>query len=159
MNRARAQTIAVCAALALTGCGTDADGAPRTAARAFLGHLERGDAPGMCAVLTPRGVAELARDFGGSTCLQTTSAVARFVRTAPGQRRAVARARILESTDLPMSPAPYRADADATALRISFHDPILNRRQTFDVMLNRTGGRWRIDLGIAALFTIVQPTS
>lgn len=159
MTRTRAQMIAVCAALTLMGCGTDADGAPRAAARTFLQHLDSGDAAGMCAGLTSRGVAELARDFGGSTCLQTTRAVARFVRSAPGQRRAIAGARVLESTDLPMSPAPYRAGTDSTALRIAFDDPVLDRPQQADVQLRRIAGRWRLDLGVAALFTILRPTS
>ncbi len=144
----------VCALLLLAGCGGKHDGAPREALDTFLAHVAADDVNGACATATPAAVAELARDFGGDDCSETLAAVARYVRTAPGQRAAFQGARILEQGDVPLSPAPTRAEATVTQLRLQLRDPVLRRTQKLDVTLRRSG-HWRVDVGVAALFTLL----
>ena len=109
----------------------------------------------MCRSLSARAQAELARDFGGANCPATAAAAVRYVRDRAGLRAAVRGVTILPTSDIPLSPAPQRAGAASVALRLVVDDPVLGSRQAFDVGLRRIGGRWRVDAGIAALFTIV----
>lgn len=153
--RARVVTV-VCAFALLAGCGDTHDAAPRDALQAFLAHVVADDVNGACASATPAAVAELARDFRGHDCATTLGAVARYVRTAPGQRRALERARILAQGDTPLSPAPTRAEARTTSLRVQLRDPVLRRTQKLDVTLRRAGDGWRVDGGVAALFTLLR---
>jgi hypothetical protein len=152
---------AVVAVLALSvapaGCGDggpDPNG-PRAAAAALMDRLVDGDVGGVCRSLSARARAELARDFGGASCPATAAAAVRYVRDREGLRRAVRGVTILPNTDVPLSPAPQRAGASRVALRLVVADPVLGSRQAFDIGLHRIGGRWRVDSGIAALFTIV----
>jgi len=149
---------ALLAVLALAGCGTPAvsDEGPRAAATAFLQRLASGDVAGMCRSLSAAGAAELARDFGGSSCLATAAEVARYVAVHPGQRDAVRGVVIEANHDTPLSPAPFRAGATTAALRLVVDDPVLASRQAFDVRLRLVAGRWRVDAGMNALFTLVQ---
>lgn len=144
--------------LALAGCGEKAQERhePRAAAAALMERLANADARGVCRSLSARAQAELARDFGGPSCSATAAAAARHVRDRPGLREAVRGVRILPTSDIPLSPAPQRAGTDRVALRLVVDDPVLGSRQAFDIVLRRIGGRWRVDGGIAALFTIVR---
>jgi len=144
--------------VALAGCGGRAQErpGPRTAAAALMDRLADGDVGGVCRSLSSRARAELARDFGGASCPATAAAAVRYVRGRDGMRRAVRGVTILPNTDIPLSPAPQRAGAAHGALRLVVDDPVLGSRQAFDVLLRRIAGRWRVDRGIAALFTIVR---
>ena len=145
-------------ALALAGCGeraADADG-PRGAVAAFLQRLATGDVHGLCRSLSPAAVAELARDFGGSSCPQTARAAARYVASERGLRSAVREVTILPTLDVPLSPAPQRPGASTTALRLVIDDPVLGTRQALDVRLVLAAGRWRVDRGVNALFTLAR---
>ncbi len=144
--------------LALAGCGERAsdDDGPREAAAAFLQRLATGDVRGLCRSLSPAAVAELARDFGGSSCQQTAKAAARHVARTSGLRRAVGDVTILSTLDVPLSPAPQRPGATATALRLVIDDPVLGTRQALDVRLVLAAGRWRVDRGVNALFTLAR---
>jgi hypothetical protein len=153
---ARAITVVLATAL-LAGCGGEHAAAPRQSLQTFLASLAAGDVPVACATATAAAVAELARDFGGRDCVETLTAVGRHVRTTPGPRLALARARILAQGDTPLSPAPTRADATVTQFRVSLRDPVLRRTQKLDVTLRRRDGRWRVDAGVAALFTLLAP--
>jgi hypothetical protein len=154
--RARAVTLLLALVL-LAGCGGEHDAAPRQALQAFFAYVVAEDVSGACATATPAAVAELARDFGGGDCAETLAAVARYVRTTPGQRAALARAHVLKQGDTPLSPAPTRAGATVTQFRVSLRDPVLRQTQKLDVTLRRRGGRWRVDAGVAALFTLLAP--
>jgi hypothetical protein len=150
--------VLVCA-WSVGGCGgapaRDAQG-PREAAAAFLQRLADGDVRGMCRSLSANASAELARDFGGVTCAESATAAAHYVASRDDLRRAVAGVRILPNIDVPLSPAPYRAGATTTALRLVVDDPVLHSRQAFDVALRRDGGRWHVNAGMQALFTLVR---
>lgn len=147
--------------IALAGCGDEARERlnPRAAAAALMQRLANADARGVCRSLSARAQAELARDFGGSNCPATAAAAVRYVRDRAGLRDAVRGVRILPTSDVPLSPAPQRAGTGRAALRLVVDDPVIGRRQAFDIVLRRIGGRWRIDRGIAALFTIVRGRS
>ncbi len=153
---ARAVTVLLATAL-LAGCGGKHDAAPRAALQTFLARLAAGDVDGACATATPAAVAELARDFDGDDCPETLTAATRYVRTTPGQRVALKGARILAQGDTPLSPAPTRADATVAQFRVSLRDPVLRRTQKLDVTLRRGGTTWRVDAGVAALFTLLAP--
>jgi hypothetical protein len=157
---ARRRSLAACAAvLAVAGCGSspEPDLGPRLAVAAFLQQLARGDAPGMCRTLSAAAAADLARDFGGSSCETTAAEAARYVAARPGQRAAV-RGVVMEANyDTPLSPAPFRAGATTAALRLVIDDPVLASRQAFDVRVRLVAGRWRVDGGMNALFTLVRP--
>lgn len=148
----------VAVAFAVAGCGEPAAErlGPREAATAWLQRLAGGDVAGVCRSLTPRAVAELARDFGGTDCTQTSTRAARYVVGRKGMREAVRGVEILPTLDVPLSPAPQRAGATTAALRLVIDDPVLGTRQAFDVGLRRIGGRWRVDRGVSALFTLVR---
>jgi hypothetical protein len=142
---------ALLAVLALAGCGEPAaiDPGPRAAATAFMQRLASGDVRGMCRSLSAAAAADLARDFGGSTCMATAAEAARYV---------AVRGIVIEAThDTPLSPAPFRAGAQTAALRLVVDDPVLASRQSFDVQLRLIAGRWRVDGGLNALFTLVDP--
>jgi hypothetical protein len=143
--------------LALAGCGDRAQEplGPRAAAAALMDRLARGDVRGVCRSLSPRARVELALDFGGSSCRATAGAAVRYVGDREGMRQAVRGVRILRTSDVPLSPAPQRAGAATAALRLVVDDPVVGSRQALDVVLRRIAGRWRVDSGIAALFTIV----
>ena len=145
-------------ALALAGCGERAadDDGPREAAAAFLQRLATGDVRGLCRSMSAAAVAELARDFGGSSCPETAKAAARYVATARGLRSAIEEATILPTLDVPLSPAPQRPGATTTALRLVIDDPVLGTRQALDVRLVLAAGRWRVDSGVNALFTLAR---
>jgi hypothetical protein len=153
-----AAILLVCTAAA-AGCGDgrapDGHG-PREAAAAFLQRLASGDVRGMCRSLSANASAELANDFGGVTCAESAAAAADYVAARDDLRRAVAGVRILPNIDVPLSPAPYRAGATTTALRLVVDDPVLHSRQAFDVALRRDAGRWQVDAGMQALFTLVR---
>lgn len=156
-----AAAVALALSGVLTGCGDEARErlGPRAAAAAFLERLANADVPGVCRSLSVRAQAELARDFGGSACPATAAAAVRHVRDRPGLREAVRGVRILPTSDIPLSPAPQRPGAARVALRLVVDDPVLGSRQALDIALRRIGGRWRVDSGIAALFTIVPGRS
>lgn len=145
-------------AIALSGCGDKAQERldPRAAAAALMERLANADVRGVCRSLSARAQAELARDFGGSNCPATAAAAVRYVRDRAGMRKAVRGVRTLPTSDVPLSPAPQRAGATRAALRLVVDDPVLGSRQAFDIVLRRIDGRWRVDGGIAALFTIVR---
>ncbi len=149
---------ALLVASALAGCGERAGdgGGARAAAHAFLERLATADVSGMCRSLSPAAVAELARDFGGASCSQTAQAAARYVASTRGLRSAIRGVRILPTLDIPLSPAPARPGATTVALRLVIDDPVLASRQALDVRLRLTGGRWRVDGGVNALFTRVR---
>jgi hypothetical protein len=150
---------ALLAVLALAGCGEPvvSDAGPRAAAAAFMQRLASGDVRGMCRSLSAAAAADLARDFGGSSCRATAAEAARYVAVRPGQRDAV-RGIVIEAThDTPLSPAPFRAGARTAALRLVVDDPVLASRQSFDLQLRLVAGRWRVDGGLNALFTLVDP--
>jgi hypothetical protein len=150
--------IAIAIAIACGGCGGSAapgDG-PREAARAFLARLASGDVTGVCRSLSPAGAAELARDFGGATCRETAAEAARYVAVRSSMRAAIRGVRILPTLDVPLSPAPQRAGATSAALRLVIDDPVLGSRQALDVGLRLTGGRWHVDSGVDALFTLAR---
>jgi hypothetical protein len=150
---------ALAAALAVAGCGSspEPDLGPRLAVAAFLQELASGDASGMCRSLSAAAAVDLARDFGGASCEETATEAARYVAARPGERDAVHGVVIEANQDTPLSPAPFRAGAKMVALRLVIDDPVLASRQAFDVRLRRVAGRWRVDGGINALFTLVQP--
>jgi hypothetical protein len=159
-RRARLSAALVAAsALALAGCGgtpaRDPHG-PREAATAFLQRLASGDVRGMCRSLSGNGSAELAHDFGGVTCAESAAAATAYVAERDDLRRAIRGVRILPNIDVPLSPAPLRAGATTAALRLVVDDPVLRSRQAFDVGLRREAGRWRVDAGMQALFTLVR---
>jgi len=141
---------------AAAGCGGRAaeDDGPRAGASAYLERLAGGDVRGICRSLTATGAAELARDFGGTTCSATAAAASRYVAARPDLRDAVRGATILPTLDIPLSPAPQRAGARAAALRLVIDDPVLHSRQALDVRLRLERGRWRVDEGVNALFTL-----
>ena len=160
---AAAAAIALVGALsiALAGCGdrsTERLG-PRAAAAALMDRLANADVGGVCRSLSAPARAELALDFGGSSCPATAAATVRYVRDHPGMREAVRGVRILPTSDVPLSPAPQRAGTASAALRLVVDDSTLGSRQAFDIVLRRIDGRWRVDRGIAALFTIVRDPS
>ncbi len=144
--------------IAPAGCGDEAPERldPRAAAAALMQRLANADARGVCRSLSTAAQIELARDFGGSTCPATAAAAVRYVRDRAGMREAVRRVRILPTSDIPLSPAPQRAGNARAALRLVMDDPVLGSRQAFDIVLRRIDGRWRVDGGVAALFTIVR---
>lgn len=145
----------VCVALA--GCGAaGGSSAPRAALRTFLADLAGDDVAGACATLTPNAVAELARAFQGSTCGQTVATAARYVMLRSGERAAIGGATILPTVDIPLSPAPFRAGSTTTTLRVSYRDPVLGEQQEADIGLRLVAGGWRVDSGIAALFTLLS---
>jgi len=148
----------VALSLALAGCGDEAQERldPRAAAAALMQRLANGDVRGVCRSLSARALAELARDFEGSSCPATAAAAVRYVRDRAGMREAVRGVRILPTSDIPLSPAPRRAGMQRAALRLVVDDPVLGSRQAFDIVLRRIAGRWRVDGGVAALFTIVR---
>jgi hypothetical protein len=163
VSRGRRASIGALAALvalsiALAGCGGKAQERldPRAAAAALMERLANADARGVCRSLSTRAQAELARDFGGSSCPATAAAAVRYVRDRTGMREAVRGVRILPTSDIPLSPAPQRAGTARAALRLVVDDPVLGSRQAFDIVLRRIDGRWRVDSGVAALFTIVR---
>jgi len=140
----------------LGGCGTSAPPGPRDAVRTLLADLAADDVPGACATLTPSAVADLARAFRGSTCTQTLRTLAGYVQVRSGERAAIAGASILPTVDIPLSPAPYLPGSTTTTLRVSYRDPVLGEQQQLDVGLRLVGGRWLLDSGIAALFTLLS---
>ena len=150
--------VVVALSIALPGCGDEAQERlnPRAAVAALMERLANGDTHGVCRSLAAHAQAELARDFGGTSCAATAAAAGRYVRDRTGMRDAVRGVRILPTSDIPLSPAPQRGDTNQAALRLVVDDPVLGSRQAFDVVLRRIGGRWRVDAGIAALFTIVR---
>jgi len=149
----RCTYLLVLIALAVGGCNRPSDAAPRAALQEFLGQLTAAEAEEVCAGTTTRGVRELAHDFGGHTCTETVRAVGRYLEGAPAVRRALGRARIEPTTDVPMAPAPLRGGSDSVTLRVALRDPVVGRRQRVDITLRNAGGRWRVDSGAAALFT------
>jgi hypothetical protein len=144
--------------LGLSGCGVDAAAraAPRAALQTFLADLASGDVQGACRTATPRAVSDLARAFNGSTCAQTMATVTHYVEARAGEQAAVHSAVVLPTLDIPLSPAPYRRGSSTTTLRVSYEDPVLGEPQELDVGLRRVGGSWRVDSGIAALFTLLS---
>jgi hypothetical protein len=151
--------VAALVLVALAGCGDTrtADRAgPRQAASALMARLASVDVAGVCGVLSAHARAELAVDFGGSSCPQTAAATVRYVRDRTGMQRAVRGVRIYPTLDVPLSPAPQRAGAATVPLRLVYDDPALHSTQAFDILVRRIGGRWRVDSGISALFTIVH---
>jgi hypothetical protein len=145
------------AAVLLAGCTTPASpAAPRAALRALLADLAAGDVAGACRAVTPTAVADLARAFDGSTCAQTLSAATGYIRVRSGEQAAVAGASVLPTVDIPLSPAPFRAGSTTTTLRVSYRDPVLGEQQELDVGLRLDGDVWRVDSGIAALFTLLS---
>jgi hypothetical protein len=144
------------AGLAGTGCASTSDSGPRHALLSVLDALGSGNVAGACGKLTPAAAAELRRGFGGATCPRTLATAAGYVRARTGEQAAVRGARILPAVDIPLSPAPYRAGSPTAALRVAFNDPVLGQRQEFDVGLRLVGGRWQVDSGIAALFTLLR---
>lgn len=150
---------AALAAVALASCGAPAadDAGPRAAVAALLARLAGGDERGICRSLTASAAADLRRDVGGSTCAATAAAAARHVATVPGLRAAVRDVAILPTLDVPLSPAPVRAGAQTAAVRVVIDDPVLGSRQALDLRLRMQRGRWRVDDGVGALFTIVRP--
>jgi hypothetical protein len=145
---------ALVAAFVLSGCGSTSAKGPRDALSALLTALASDNAAGACRTLTP-AAAELRRGFGGSTCLRTLTTAVGYVAVRTGEPAAIRHATVLPTLDVPLSPAPYRDGASTTSLRVSFHDPVLGEHQEFDVGLRRADGVWRVDSGIAALFTLL----
>jgi hypothetical protein len=159
VRRGRAGLLAaLVVALGVAGCGGRAagDDGPREAAAAFLERLATGDVAGLCRSLSAGAARELARDFGGTTCRETAAEAARYVAVRPGARNAVRGVTILPTLDVPLSPAPYRAGDGTAALRLVIDDPVLASRQALDVRLRRVAGRWRVDGGVDALFTLAR---
>jgi hypothetical protein len=150
--------LVVALSIALAGCGEKARERlnPRAAATALMDRLASGNARGVCRSLSARAQAELAPDFGGTSCPAMAAAAVRYVRNRAGMLEAVREVRILPTSDIPLSPAPQRAGTARAALRLVVDDPVLGSRQAFDIVLRRIDGRWRVDGGIAALFTIVR---
>lgn len=156
-NRAGPLLAALVASVALAGCGERAaDPAPRAATAAFLDRLASGDVRGICRSLTVAAAAELARDFGGTTCARTAARAARYVAARPAVRASIRGVTILPTLDVPLSPAPHRPGARTTALRLVVDDPVLGSRQALDIRLWLAAGRWRVDGGVNALFTLAR---
>jgi hypothetical protein len=81
--------------------------------------------------------------------------VARYVRSRPPERSAIASAQVLAPTDIPFSPAPYRSGADVERVRVQFYDPVLQRLQALDLSVRRSGQGWLVDGGASGLFTLL----
>jgi hypothetical protein len=159
-RRLRTTLAAALAGLAAAGCGTASDAGPRGALQTALADIAAGDVAGACGALTPAGAAELRQGFGGATCAATLTTAVGYVKARAGERAAVGGAKVLQAVDVPLSPAPYRSGSSTTSLRVSFDDPVLGgEQQEFDVGLRLAGGRWRVDSGIAALFTLLDAGS
>jgi hypothetical protein len=160
MRVALAAALAALTGLAGAGCGAASDAGPRDALRSLLAALASGNVAGACSDLTVAGSAELRPGFGGGTCAATLTTAVDYVRARAGEQAAVGRARVLPAVDVPLSPAPYRSGSSTASLRVSFDDPVLGaEQQEFDVGLRLTAGRWQVDSGIAALFTLLGPGS
>jgi hypothetical protein len=144
------------AGIAVAACGAPAGGGPRDALRSVLDGIAAGDVAGVCRNLTPAATAELRRDFGGASCTATLTTTVSYVRVRAGEQAAVRGARILPTVDIPLSPAPYRPGSTRTSLRVAFDDPVLGEPQELDVGLRLLAGRWQVDSGIAALFTLLS---
>jgi hypothetical protein len=154
---ALAATLAALAGLAAAGCGAVSDAGPRDALGSLLADLASGNVSGACSDLTAAGTADLRPGFGGATCDATLTTAVDYVRARAGEQAAVGGATVLPAVDVPLSPAPYRSGSSTASLRVSFDDPVLaGEQQEFDVGLRLTAGRWQVDSGIAALFTLLQ---
>jgi hypothetical protein len=151
------RAVVIVLAVAVGGCGSASGGSggPAQPVSALLRELSRGDVAAVCVVLAPQAVSQLRRDFGGSSCPTTVGAVARYVRSRPRERSAIASAQVLVPTDLPFSPAPYRLGADVERVRVQFYDPVLQRVQALDLSVRRSRRGWVVDSGASGLFTLL----
>lgn len=156
-GKRRATLAGLALVLAVGGCGSSPQTGPRKGMSAFLRALAAGNVTNLCRDMSTAAVSELATNFRGSTCPATAGSMTRYVAHTAGEREAVATTVILPTLDVPLSPAPYRAGEKTTTLRLIIADPILRQDQAFDVTLRRNGGRWVVDGGVVAMFTLLTP--